>query len=140
MSIYDKFKVTSSEREGVWIEYPTLVVDGKTPGFKCRSTNHRANKDLKKAMETSIRKHGKAIARDEMSAEDADKVDVDNFVDTVLVDWRNVFTEDGQEELPFNRENAVELLSKAPKLQDDLLGRIDDDGRFDDLSEARAGN
>lgn len=118
MSLYSQFATDQkAEQEGVWVEY-SAEAEGLIPGFKIARMT-RANKRYAKALERATRPHRRAMKIETFSNEAAEKLVMEVFCETVLLDWRNVQTRDGTP-IPFNKSNAVDLFTDLPELYDDL--------------------
>ena len=59
------------------------------------------------------------IETDTLDVDVLSKIMMDVFVQTSLLDWKNVNGSDGKA-IDFNRENALELMRRLPDLFDDL--------------------
>jgi hypothetical protein len=139
MSLYKEFETNqAAEVEGKFVEYGAND-DGSIPAFKLARMS-KVNKRYTKALERATRPHRRAIEMETMNNELAERLFREVFVDTVLLDWRNVQDREGKK-LAFNRENALKLLTDLPELYDDLQEKAKKASLFrDDASEKEAGN
>lgn len=116
MGLYDTFKTNNSqEREGKWF-YLTGVKndDGTEPGFKMARMS-KSNPAYQSAMERVAKDLRQAIALDTLSEDVAGPVMRRVFVEVVLLDWKDVYTENGQA-IPFSADNATKLFEELPDL------------------------
>jgi hypothetical protein len=121
MSLFKQF-ATDKEKEtnGVEVQFGENE-DGSTPIFII-SRMASSNKKYNKALENSTRPYRRQIELDIMPNEQAEKLMMKVFVDTILIGWKNVQGENG-ETLQFNRENALRLFEALPELYADLKDR-----------------
>lgn len=118
MSLFKQFETNKeAEQEGTWIEYGPNE-NGTVPAFKI-SRAGKSNKKWVKAVEKGMRPHRRAAELGTLDNSTAEKVLREVFVESVLVDWRNVQDKDGNE-LKLTKENAISLLAALPELYDDL--------------------
>lgn len=118
MSIFDDFQTNpKAETEGVWVEYSENK-DGTLCAFKV-SRMSKANKKYTKALERATKPVRRQIDLKTLKDEKAEDIFLQVFVDTVLLDWKNVQTRSG-DEIPFSREKALEVMKALPDLYDDL--------------------
>lgn len=112
MSLKNKFKTDSAAvAEGVWVEFEANE-DGTIPGFKLGFAS-KQNKEYTKAMRKLSANYTDemgVVSFDSLPEEQAEKLVLEVFADTILKDWRNIQPEDNGVELPFTRENAIALL------------------------------
>lgn len=113
MSLYSLFKTNSNlETNGIWIEY------GKNTRIKIARAGGQNKKYLASATKMNTEyKH--QIANDLLEEELAEKLLLDVFVDTVILDWKGVTDEKGIE-LPFCTENVRQVMTDLPDLFQDL--------------------
>lgn len=149
MSLKDKYKTdATAARDGVWFDFTALPNnDGSVPGFKLA----RMTKQNKK-YSAALRKVTNGVDIDpdtglpDMSTMDSDKSDklvLDVFLDTVLLDWRNFQPEDNGAVLAYSREAALALFSSEDwaDLYNDLAGKAQKASGFRERSlEAQAKN
>lgn len=128
----------AKEDDGTWVPIP-LNPEGVNPEFRLRRLSKR-NKAFSKRLDAKMKPHRKKLEHGVLSNEVAEGIMIDVFVDTILIDWRNVFGmtgvmgEDGVV-IPFTRENAIELLTKVPELYDILDDLARDASTFKDYIE-----
>lgn len=145
MALKDQFKTdANAARDGVWFEY-TANSDGTIPAFKLA----RASKHNKKYI-TAMRKFSDKYQTDEglpdfssLDENEADKMLLDVFADTIILDWRNIQPNDDGVVLEFNRANVVALLGDEDwlDLYKDLEAKAKRAGNFRQKSlEAQAKN
>jgi len=118
MSLYKQFENNEKvENEGIWIDYPENE-DGTTPAFKI-SRMYKGNKKYSKTLNKAIKPHKRAIQLETLSEKASTKLMLGVFVNSIVLDWRNVQNEEG-ETMQFSKENAVKLFEDLPELYDDL--------------------
>lgn len=139
MSLYSQFATNKdAEVEGVWVEYGANE-DGSIPAFKI-SRMSKANKKYTKALERATRPHRRAIELETMNNDLAERLFMEVFVDTVLLDWKGIKQRDG-EELEFCKKNALKLFEDLPELYDDLQEKAKKASLFrEETLEEEAGN
>lgn len=139
MSLHSQFATDKkAEVDGVWVEYGAND-DGSIPGFKI-SRMSKANKKYTKALEKATRPHRRAIELETMNNELAERIFMEVFVDTVLLEWKNIQAKDG-EELLLSKETAMKLFEDLPELYDDLQEKAKKASLFrEETLEAEAGN
>jgi hypothetical protein len=123
-NLFDKYKTNKDlESEGVWF------MTSKDTGFLLRRSGGANSNRMK--MITA--KHQKPvlhkIKNDLLTDEESQEIGLKIFVDAVLVDWKGVTDEEGNE-IPFSRENAIEVLQEVPDLVDRLLAHTIDFNNF----------
>jgi hypothetical protein len=141
MGLHSQFKTNSvKETEGVEIEFPEAQNDdGSVPVFVI-SRMGRSNKAYSKALEAATRPYRRQVELGTMKNEVAESLFMDVFVNNVLKGWKNVQDEDG-EEIEFNKDNAVKLLSELPDVYDRLQEEAKLSANFRDSAlESESGN
>lgn len=130
MSLYGTFKTnTEQEREGKWFDLQGVInPDGSTPGFRMARMS-RSNPTYQAAME----KHGKdlrqALEMDVLTEDMAGPIMRGVFIDTILLDWRNVYDEAGVK-LPYSKAEAASLMEDLPDLYMLLVSEAQKLGNF----------
>lgn len=115
MSLKKKFKTDAKQaNDGVWFDYPNQPnEDGTVPGFKLRRKGSQ-NKEYAKAMreftQNNTNEDG-VIDISDMPEAEAEQVEVNVFVDGLLVEWRNFQPEDDGKALDFSADNARMIFS-----------------------------
>jgi hypothetical protein len=139
MSIFNQFETNQdAERDGVWVEYGDND-DGTVPAFKIARMS-KSNKKYSKALDRATRPHRRAIELETLKEDTADRVFLEVFVDTVLLDWKNIKSRSG-EEMAFNKKSAFELMKQLPELYDDLQDKAKKAALFrQEVLEEEAGN
>lgn len=112
MSLKNKFKTDAAAAvEGVWFEYSPNA-DGTIPAFKLARVG-KQNKKYVLLMRAIGEKYAGANGLADFSSlsyEASEQVALELFIDSILVDWRNIQPEDDGKALAFTRENAMALL------------------------------
>ncbi len=115
MSLYKRFKTNkTSEVDGAWVEVE--CGDEINPKFKLARMIRR-NKRYAKLMDLKMRPYKKALEHDVLPESIAEKALRESFVETILLDWRDVKDEDGNE-IVFSKDTATKLLNDLPDLFD----------------------
>lgn len=139
MSLYSQFATNKeAEVDGVWVEYGANE-DGTIPAFKI-SRMSKANKKYTKALEKATRPHRRAIELETMNNDLAERLFMEVFVDTVLLEWKNIRNRDG-EEVTLSKDSAMKLFGELPELYDDLQEKAKKASLFrEETLEEEAGN
>jgi hypothetical protein len=141
MSLFKAFATDhDKEASGFWFEDTGVVnKDKTTPGFLLARAS-RANPRFAKATEKLGKKFQRQLANDLLPAEKALELNKAMFLDTILLDWRNVYDEDEQP-IQFTRDNADKLITLLPDLYELLEQAANRASNFrDDEIEEDAGN
>lgn len=77
------------------------------------------NSGYSKSLEVRTRPHRRKIDNDDMDLALANTIMIEVFAETVIRDWKGITDEDGNV-MPFNKENAVKLLTQLPDLFNEL--------------------
>lgn len=118
MSIFEQFETNKeAEKKGVAIEY-SANKDGTIPTFFV-SRMSRTNKNYLKSLERNTKAHRRAIELETIKPEQAEQINMQVFVDSILLGWENIKDKDG-EVIQFTKENAKSLFERLPDLYDDL--------------------
>lgn len=114
MNLYKKFKTDSDKSEnGVWVEFP-VDESNKNPAFLI-SYMAFSNKKYKKCFESRSRPFLRQIEMKTLSNNKAQEIEMDVFIDSILLDWRNIHDENGKI-MQFSRENITKLFTDLPEL------------------------
>lgn len=120
MSLYKQFATDkNAEKDGVLLDYTT---DTKRP---CRFRVARmspTNQRYAARLRALTKPYERQIALDTLPPEKTREIQVNVFVDAILLGWEGVTDENGVD-LPFSRENARKLFADLPDLFDDLQGQ-----------------
>lgn len=113
MSLKQKFKTdTDAANDGVWFDYDGQPNDDKTvPGFKLARKSGQ-NKSYAKAMREFTKEHTTEDGItdfNDLSEAEAEAVELDVFVNALLIEWRNFQPDDDGKALPFSQENAKKI-------------------------------
>lgn len=123
MSIHSQFATdTKKETEGVEIPYPDAAnSDGSIPTFVIARAG-KSNKKYSRMLERATKPHRHAMKTGTISNETSEKLMMDVFVDTLLLDWKHVQDRNGKT-IVYNRENAIALMKELPDLYADLTNQ-----------------
>lgn len=103
-----------SETDGVWV----TVTD--TVDFKIRRLGGHNARLISKRHAEIMQPYAKAKENNALSEEKEDELNVKLFVDSVIVDWRGLKDDKG-EDLAYSSKTATELLKEMPDLFQLLL-------------------
>jgi hypothetical protein len=118
MGLFETFETdTKAEAEGKWFNFPPNK-DGSKPGFKLARMS-RSNPRYLAALESVMKTFKTEIKLEILSEEMAYEPFLEIFLDTILIDWRNVQDKNGVT-IPYSRDNAKELFEKLPSLYEIL--------------------
>lgn len=146
MSLSKQFHTNpEAEQEGAWVDYGPNS-DKTVPGFKL-SRMAKSNKRYAKTIDRVTKPHRRSIELETMDDELAESMFAEVFVDTILLDWRNIPLSDvtGNDKdkgfAEFNRDNALALLKRLPELYEDLQDKAKKASLFrEDALEREAKN
>lgn len=118
MSLFKQFATNKeAEQDGIWVEYGPND-DGTIPGFKIARAG-KSNKKWAKAVERATKPHRRAMQLETLDNAVAEKLMQGVFIESILIDWRNVQGKDGKP-LQLSKQNATDLFDALPELYDDL--------------------
>lgn len=139
MGIYETFKTDAeAERVGVWKEFPANT-DGSIPAFRI-ARMAASNPEYQKRLEAAAKKYRVEMTLDVFTESQAFEPMLEVFVDTILVDWRNVQDPAGND-IEYTKENAKRLMRDLPDLYTLLREYASRISSFRDADiEARTGN
>lgn len=139
MSIFEQFETNKqAEKEGVAISYGANS-DGTVPTFFV-SRMSRTNKKYLQALERNTKPHRRAIELETIKPDQAESINMQVFVDAILLGWENIKGKDG-EAIQFSKEAAKALFEKLPDLYDDLNEKAKKASTFrDEQKEEEAKN
>lgn len=78
-----------------------------------------ANVKFAKAIEVKTRPHRRQIEEDKMDLDLANKLMIEAFAESIVLDWTGITTAEG-EDVPFTKENVVKLFLDLPDLFADV--------------------
>jgi hypothetical protein len=121
MGVYDLFGTDKdAETRGVWIHF------GGGIGVHVRRSGG-GNKDFKMKLERLHREKKRQLDLGVLDDDDLRPEMVDLYASTVLIGWKGITGPDGKE-IPFNKQNAVQVLMDLPEFFDEIRtesGRIE---------------
>jgi hypothetical protein len=121
MSLRTAFKTSDDITSGRWFTFDSLPNDDKSiPAFKLGYMSN-TNPAYQAAMERVSKELRRDIELDILTENTAGPVMRGVFVDTILMDWRNVQT-DGGDNIPFSKEAATAFFAELPELYLTLVG------------------
>lgn len=132
-SAYDLFESSAeAEAKGVWVSVGPF-------GFKIARAGG-SNEAFSKEATKRFKPFQVAINNETMPKEMAEDMVIEIFVDTIILDWKDVGDRDGVL-LPFSKENARKLFKELPNLFAELQAQATKTGNFrKENLEAAAGN
>ena len=108
-NVYEEYGTdTKAEREGVWIKFGDgLEIKLARAGGK--------NRKFAKVFEKKTRPHRRRL--ETMTAKEglAEKLLIETFATTVVLDWKNITDKDGSP-WPFSKANCIQLFTDLPDL------------------------
>lgn len=109
MSLYNMFGTDKAlETNGIWLE-----IDGEA-SFLIRRIGS-ANSDYVRMLRAKTKPHNRSIENNTLDPKIEQKIYLDVFVSTALLDWKNVKDKDGKV-IEFSKSAAIELFSDLPEL------------------------
>lgn len=118
MSLFKQFATNKeAEQDGIWVDFGPNE-DGTVPGFKIARAG-KSNKKWTKAVERATKPHRRQMDLGTLDNVIAEKLMLGVFVDSILIDWRNVQDKDGKE-IKLSKESATALFEALPELYDEL--------------------
>ncbi len=139
MSLYETYE-TNKEKEigGVPMEFSPNK-DGTIPTFHVTRMS-RSNTRYTKRLEAATKPFRRQIQLETLGNDQAEKIQIEVFVDTILLGWKNVQNRKG-EVVPFSKEAAMKLFKELPDFYDDLQARASKASEFrDEAIEEEAKN
>lgn len=114
MSIFDTFKTSpKAETEGVWKDFPANK-DGTVPAFRI-ARMAATNPAYQKRLEAIAREFRTELTLDVFTEEQSKEPMLEVFVDTILIDWRNIQRNDGTV-IEYSKDAAKALMNELPDL------------------------
>lgn len=112
-NLYKEFGTDQDqERDGIWIEYGDEA-DGNYSIKLARAGGN--NKRFAKVLERKSRPHRRKLETNTASAGLAEKLLIETFAETVVLDWKNITDAEGKE-FPFSKKNCIKLFTDLPDL------------------------
>lgn len=128
MNLFEQFETDSAkECDGVTVDYGKNK-DGTVISFVL-SNMGKSNKGYVKLLSAKLKPYQRQIDMKTVSNDLMEDVLKDVFVGSILKGWQNVQGADGIA-IPFNKENALELFNKLPRLYDALNANANDISLF----------
>lgn len=97
------------ETEGIWIQVDENVA------FLCKRYGGENSSTIQKAIAKYHKPFASAIERNALSVEKSKEILVKIFVDSCVLDWKNI-TDDNGKDIPFTKEKCIELFLDLPEL------------------------
>lgn len=116
-TLWDRFETNKdAEVQGVWID--DFFSD--VPGISFKIAKFDTD-ETEKVMDELRRPYKKLLkVGGKIPKEKADAILTETIARCVLVDWRGVLAPDGTE-LPYNKDNAIRLLTELPEVREKVL-------------------
>lgn len=106
----DKFKLSSSVKTGIWVEFSEdvkfLVAHSGRANQKSQAVFERTYKPVRHQMRTGT-----------LSNEKAEELEIEYLAEAIILDW---YVVDNGVELPFNKENVKRILREYPVILDTI--------------------
>ena len=136
MGLFKTFKADNQlERSGKWFDLPVVVNDdGSNPGFLMARMSEN-NPEYQAAIERVSPTVQMAMETGTLTEANSGPIMRKVFVDTILLDWRNVVDDTGEfgvkgQAIPYTKENADKLLQAVPDLFKILMTEAKKLGNF----------
>jgi len=118
MSIFSQFKTNkNAEENGVIVKFKAND-DGTIPSFRIGRAN-RNNIKWVKTVEEKFRPYQKEIDEKTITREEANKLNLEIFVCSLLISWEHIQGPTGTE-IECNYDNAISLFTNLPDLYEKL--------------------
>ncbi|QYW02122.1 tail chaperone [Stenotrophomonas phage Sonora] len=129
--LYAQYKTDQNlEKSGILFEAGEITENGATKKIRFRIARAGgANEEFNKALERESKPFKRAIQTKTLSNKKAEQIYLKAFISSVLLGWENV-RDQNNNELAFNTENALALLSDLPDLFADLREAANDAALF----------
>lgn len=127
-SLYRNY-ATDSVKETTGVEIKFDANDDNTIPTFIVSRMGESNKEYTKALERATTPYKRQIQMKTMTADLSKSLFLDVFVTTVLRGWSNIQNENG-DVIPYNKDNAIKLLTDLPDLYSELLTQAGDAALF----------
>ena len=129
MSISKSFGVDKKQsQEGKWFEVD-YDDNNKAVRFKLSYMSSQ-NKKMNKISTAVMKPYKRQIENGSLPEPISEKIAIEIFVRSVLLDWDNVIVNEGDGPLEFNEENATQLMKEFPTLFQYLLLMAKDFANF----------
>lgn len=133
-TIYDKFGTDKkAEQEGIILDYGD--------GMEIRIARAGgSNVKFEKSVQQKMRKYGLQAKHDLLEPEQQREIFREVLAETVVLGWKGVTDRDGND-LPYSKDNCIQLFKDLPDLFDDVLEQSRKSSLFkQNLLEVEAGN
>ena len=118
VSLFTQYETDhAKEQNGVWV-YPTGIEDDSAPAFLIARMGPM-NQKYQKTLERVTRPYKRLLAMNALPNEKADEIMQQVFVQSILLDWRNVTDKSGKT-VSFSAENAMTFFKLLPDLYFEL--------------------
>lgn len=126
-SPYEMFGTDAdAEKDGVWVEYGDPAADGFA--IKLARAGGK-NKKFGKILEKKARPHRRKLQTGTGPEGLAERLLIETFAHTVVLDWKNIKDKDGNE-FPFTPKNCIKLFTDLPDLFADVRDEADNINNF----------
>lgn len=113
-NIYEKFGTDKQlEQEGIVLDY------GDGLELRIRRAGG-SNQRFEKVTQQKFRKYDRLVKNDLLETDQMREVMREVLAETVVISWKGVTDREGNE-LPFTKENCIQLFKDLPDLFDDVL-------------------
>ncbi len=120
-NVYKEFGTNQEqEQEGVWIKYGDAEDSYEIKLARAGGNNKR----FAKVLERKSRPHRRKLETNTAPAGLAERLLIETFAETVVLDWKNVDGPDGEPFL-FSKKNCIKLFNDLP----DLFAMIRDEAQ-----------
>ena len=138
-TLYDMFETDSKlEAEGVEIRLGKNA--DKTVRIFIIGAMYKTNPKYMKALEKVTQEYKAQLQTETLTGEQAEEINLQVFVDTVLFGWKNIHDREGKPVM-FTKKAAIKLFTDLPRLYDILVNEASKASRFRAAKmEADSGN
>jgi hypothetical protein len=127
---YEMFKTDKKlETEGVILDYGSFQITVARAGG--------SNKKFQKALSDLAKPHTLAMKNQTMDPELADRLMVEAYADSIILNWKGVTDESGKK-IPFNKANVIELFTNLPDLFSNVVEQASQFSMFHDDTVGQA--
>ena len=123
------------EQQGVWVK---PIIDEESDIAFLLARMFRTNRKWAGRISKVYRQHKRKIDTGAMPDEQANKISLNIFCESVLLDWRGITTDEGKA-IPYTPEEGIKLLNELPDLYDYLKAEAEEAATYqDEVAESTA--
>lgn len=119
-NLYKNFQTNKDlEKDGIFLEYGLLDDDPLKPIRIKIARSGGANQRFASVLEAKTKPHRRNIQTETIDNKIVEKLLLETFAESVILDWENVADADGNV-LHFTKENVIKVLTDLPDLFADI--------------------